>query len=243
LGLSAVIHLLALALYPRAAEMSMPSGPPIFVPTTASRGLEGMTVIELLEVDDAAETITPLDPEVVRPVQGPTVRPGAPDVSDPVGTGLVAPGPTAAEQLRPNLQDPRLWAPLNRAFADLTTEQRLELEMAGRIEEWQDSMAAAIAAEQALTDWTTTDAQGRKWGVSPGKIHLGDVTLPLPFSFGTPIGQRDAARRAGWEWAEIERGKATGELRDSWKDRAKAIRERRDRERAQARPDTSGVRR
>ena len=78
--------------------------------------------------------------------------------------------------------------------------------------------------------------------MSPGKLHLGDLTLPLPFAFGTPVGKRDEANRRVWEWEEIQRGAAAAAARESWKERAQAIRERRDRERAAARPDTSRTR-
>ncbi|CAN5822868.1 hypothetical protein BH23GEM6_BH23GEM6_26650 [soil metagenome] len=40
------------------------------------------------------------------------------------------------------------------------------------------------------TDRTRTDASGRRWGASPGKIHLGGVTLPAP-TLTPPPGQRD----------------------------------------------------
>lgn len=202
-----------------------------------------MTVVEITAADATEDPERPPDPTPVRDVDAPRVSPGRPQVGDPLGTGLVAPGPTAAERLRPVLGDRRLWAPLSREINDLTPEQIQELELAGRIAEWQDSLSAEGERQRALTDWTTTDAEGRRWGISEGKIHLGDVTLPLPFSFGTPVGKRDEANRRAWEWEEIQRGAETGQLRDSWKDRARAIRERRDRERSAPRPDTSGVRR
>lgn len=236
LAVSAVVHLVALSLYPAAmrrhgAYPALPSAPVAGAPPG------GMTVLDIVAVDGLEDPERPNDPVQLRPVSGPAVRPGGPDLGDRPGAALVAPGPTAAERLRPRLEDPRLWAPLDRGFNDLTAEQRLELELAGRIAEWQDSVAAAEAAARRGTDWTTTDAQGRRWGVSPGQLHLGDVTLPLPFAFGTPVGRRDEVNRRAWEWEEISRGAATGEVRGSWKDRAEAIRQRRDRERA-ARPDT-----
>lgn len=243
LAVSAVVHLVGLYLYPRISEMDLPGGPALLIPVVGTP-VEGMTVIELLAVEAEDDPQRPLDPEEVLPVEGPAVRPGAPEVGEPLGSGLVAPGPTAAERLRPNLQDARIWAPLNAALNELTLEQIQELELSGRIAEWQDSLAAEAERQRALTDWTHTDGQGRRWGVSEGKLHLGDITLPLPFSFGTPIGRRDEFNARAREWAEMERGAAVGEMRDSWKDRARAIRERRDRERAaQTRPDTSGVRR
>lgn len=195
-------------------------------------------VLDIVPVEALDDPERPRNPVELRAIQGPAVRPGVPDLREGPGAVLVAPGPTAAERLQPRLEDPRLWAALDRALADLTLEQRLNLELQGRIAEWQDSLALAEEALRRGTDWTTTDGQGRRWGVSEGQLHLGDVTLPLPFAFGTPVGKRDEVNRRAWEWQEITRGAAGGEVRDSWKDRAQAIRERRDRERAQPRPDT-----
>ena len=241
-AVSLVVHVLAILAY-TAMRPIMPGGPlPMFVTPRSGEPGEGMRVIRLREI--TTQGARPEAPEEVRPAQRPTVRPGTPDLGDANRPGIVAPGPTAAERLRPHPSDGRIWAPLDPQLNELTLEQRLELELAGDIVDWQDSLAVAAAAERALTDWTRTDAQGRKWGVSEGKLHLGDITLPLPFSFGTPVGRRDEIRRQQWEWDEIQRGAATGLMRDSWKERAQAIRERRDKERTkETKPDTSGVRR
>jgi hypothetical protein len=241
LTVSAAVHVLGLLIYPRVMHLEVVGPAPFRVPGVA-RPVAGMTVIEVVEVSEADAPDRPAEPEPVSRVAGPAVRPGVPDLGPSAEVGLVAPGPTAAERLRPRAGDARLWAPLNPALNELTIEQRLQLELAWRIAAWQDSLSIAAAAEGALTDWTKTDSQGRKWGISEGQLHLGDITLPLPFSFGMAVGRRDEFRRKAWEWEEIQRGSATGELRDSWKDRARAIRERRDRERAQTKPDTSGVR-
>ncbi len=192
-----VVHVLAILAY-TAARPIVPAGPirPFVSPRSeAARG--GMRVIRLRAV--TTPDARPDRPDEVAPTETPSVEPGVPDLNDVGGPGLVAPGPTAAERLRPHLSDGRIWAPLDPALNELTLEQRLELELAGDIADWQDSLAIAAEAQRALTDWTKTDAQGRKWGVSEGKLHLGDITLPLPFSFGTPVGtaRRVQAGRSG----------------------------------------------
>ncbi len=106
----------------------------------------------------------------------------------------------------------------------------MQLELTGKIEEWNDSVAQALAADVALTDWTTTDSQGRRWGFSPGQIHLGGITLPLPFYFGGNSWQREQAARRAWEDQDILRGTNVQALRSSWRERAEAIRRRRDRD-------------
>ncbi len=246
LGLSVLLHVILVAADP--TLFSVEFAPPPFVVVPA-RGTSppGIRVIEIeaTEVDMAAvRADEPEEPVELAPVQAPGQVPGAPNVGETYGPAMSGPPLTAAERMRPVLRDARLWAPLARSLNDLTPEQREELALAGRIAEWHDSVAAAAAAESALTDWTRTDAQGKRWGISPSGIHLGDVTIPLlNLAFGTPIGQRDAARQRAWEWEEITRGAETGAVRDSWKERAQAIRARRDRERAQTKPDTTPPRR
>jgi len=238
-----VLHALAIVLYPLLQPVKVGSPLPFFVTDQGGGGAPGMRIIRIQPVEDAGERSRPAQPAEVKPAEGPAIEPGVPDVSDPNRGGIVAPGPTAAERLRPHLVDPRIWAPLDEALNELTLKQRLELDLSGRVAEWQDSIQAALAQDRALTDWTKTDSKGRKWGVADGKLYLGDITIPFPLSFGLPVGRRDEFRRNAWVWDEIQRGAATGEMRDSWKERAKAIRERRDKERAAAKPDTSGVRR
>lgn len=247
-AVSAVVHVIAILAYTAARSVVPVGSMPAFTAPEAGAqtGDAGMRVIRLQEVA-TQNAARPDEPDEVEPTEAPPAPTGAPDLSDTRGTGsgLVAPGPTAAEGFRPRLGDARIWAPLDPELNALTLRQRLELELAGDIADWQDSVAIAAAAERALTDWTKTDSQGRKWGISEGKLHLGDITLPLPFNFGVPVGRRDEILRRQWEWDEIQRGAATGLMRDSWKERAKAIRERRDKEREEqkAKPDTTGVRR
>ena len=148
---------------------------------------------------------------------------------------------SAAERLRPHPKDERIWRPPDPALTRLTTKERLQLELAGKIEEWRDSVMAADAADAEATDWTYTDKSGKKWGVSPGELHLGGLTVPLPFNFGTAPGNRDAVKQRTEEWEDIRRAASQGAIREGWKERAQAIRARRDKERAQAKADTSGV--
>jgi hypothetical protein len=243
LTISAAIHVFVLVIYPRIMAHEKITNPVPFRIPIVTQGGHAMTAMRIVVVEQgkAERPAEPVKPEQQEPSR---ITPVAPDLGPAAPSpGLVAPGPSTAERLRPHLMDARIWAAVDSALTELTLEQRLQLELSGRIQELGDSMSAAEAAQRALTDWTFTDKNGKKWGVSEGKLHLGDITLPLPFSFGTAVGQRDAIERANWEWQEIQRGAAAGAVRDSWKDRAKAIRERRDKERVKAKPDTTGVHR
>ncbi len=250
-GVSLALHLAALWAYPRLLRRITPEPERLTLPTS-SVVPEGMRVIRIIEIAEVPEPAPVAKRPVEKPKPVPEPRPRAGEELERRGppsetTRPTAAGRSAAERLRPHLQDRHLWGPLNLRLNELTTEQREELELSGRIAAWQDSVAAAEEAARAGTDWTHTDAQGRKWGVSPGKIHLGDITLPLPFFLGAPVGRRDEIRDRQWKWDEIQRGAARGAVRDSWKARAEAIRKRRDAERAKkkarTKPDTTRSRR
>ncbi len=246
-GISAALHLIALVLYPGLTDGERGLVAPITRPDSSVVSLDGILIVELIEREDEED-----EPEVdsppaqpLEPTASPQGAPAGPRAA-PSPQGPVAPavpvGPSAAERLRVRLRDARLWAPIDPVHTRLSTEQRLELELAGRLEAWSDSVRVAEAARLAATDWTYTDEDGGRWGVSDGKIYLGDLVLPFPFAFGMNPQQLEEFREREWEWLEIQRGMATGEIRDGWKERAQAIRARRDQERARARPDTSGVR-
>jgi hypothetical protein len=135
--------------------------------------------------------------------------------------------------------DARLWTMAPEA-ARFTPAQLEQLRVLWAILDMNDSLAAAEATARRMTDWTFTDASGGKWGISEGKIHLGDVTLPLPM-FGAPAGSEAAER--SWVDREIARGAAAAAARANMNERIKAIRERidrarRERERALP-PDTT----
>jgi hypothetical protein len=96
----------------------------------------------------------------------------------------------------------------------------------GQLNLYNDSaLAAAIAAARA-TDWTVTDANGGRWGVTPGQIHLGKITLPLPFAFSPPPGRRDEMNGRLSGWNAIRRQANQVDAKETSDDRAKAIRER-----------------
>ena len=148
----------------------------------------------------------------------------------------------AADVLRVRSSDTRLWREAMPEAFELTEAEFMQLQLAGRLEEWSDSVAIALAAENALTDWTTTDSQGRRWGISPGQLHLGDITLPLPFYFSGNSIQREQAARRAWEDQDILNGMNNQALRSSWRERAEAIRRRQNRNREEnaAAVDTIG---
>lgn len=233
-GVSAVLHLAVILVYPSLMHRDVVDPTPFLVPFDAEPA-EGMDVILVFELAPE-EPEEPEEPELPEDILGPEVRVAAPSVEGPQGPVLTRPGPTAAERLRPDLRDERVWAPVPEERVELSLQQRLDLDLAARIVAYRDSVAQAIARADGATDWTYTDKEGKKWGISPGALHLGDVTIPLPFNFGArnPLAQREVMRI----WDEMQRQATRAMMQDSWKERAQAIRARRDRERARA--DTIG---
>jgi len=237
---SVVVHVFFIFVYPSLFPGIDPSGASLYVPL-GQPVAEGLEVIQLVEIDVLEEIQEPEEPEFA-PVEARTVeatrRPSGTTVID-----LSRPGITHAEILRPDdIGDSRLWAPLPREFSELTLAQREELALAGRLQEWYDSVQALAAADAAMTDWTFTDGDGRRWGVADGQLFLGDFAIPMP-TFAAPPG---AARDALWRYGEVARQGQTMAVQQTVRERMQAIRARRDaeraRERAQQLPDTIIVR-
>ena len=243
LGVSAALHVLVIIMYAFGLTDWSPREGVVGVESVA-RTLSGMRVVQVVEIasPDESDEATEEEPEpVLDPVAEPLIEaPGPVPVAGPEREGVEdledagAAGVRAADQLRVVSSDPRLWRPALPAIFELTEAERIQLELAGRLEEWNDSVIAAMAAESALTDWTVTDDQGNRWGFSPGQIHLGSLTLPLPFAFGTSTWQRERAERRAWEDADILNNLSSQAARASWEERARAIRERKDRQRREA---------
>lgn len=240
-GISVAIHLLFLGLYPvygtLEPEDSRVPSPDL---TVSSDALE---LIRLIETALAADSDRPDDPSEIEEIESPEVAPAPLIFEAEPGLELTPPPLTGAELLRPRLSDERVWRPIDPRLTDLSLEQREELALRGRIADFVDSLEAAQAAEARLTDWTFTDSDGKRWGAADGKIYLGDVVLPGTFLFGVPVGKRDEVAQRRWQWDEIMRQGARYDVEEAWKSRQEAIRERVDRERAEAQPDTTRSRR
>ncbi|MEX1184883.1 MAG: hypothetical protein WEF86_16880 [Gemmatimonadota bacterium] len=105
--------------------------------------------------------------------------------------------------------------------------------------------ASALGKESAR--WLRSDERGRSWGLSPGRIHLGGVTLPLcratggaaidptTCGFGTTAGRREEHAVRIRMYADIQRQAARVEGDAIIADRVRAMRERQDAARDSAR--------
>jgi hypothetical protein len=256
LGVSALLHVGLLLLYPRvfgalpeSNVQDQPDGPRI---------IDGMEVIDLIATDTE-----PLEPEAeptpARPAE-PAAEPPRPtevlppaDVDPTPGRGEADENEdedefsdlTAAERVQPRTRDTRLWQPIPEEYTALSQEQRIENLLYGRLQAMNDSSRVAAERARRATDWTYTDGDGQRWGVSPGKLHLGPITLPMP-GFGLPPGASDDLRRAYDQDAEIRRAAGQSGVDETLEERNEAIRIRIEALRKRARADTSktsGIRR
>ncbi len=238
-AVSFVLHLLVLLVYAIGMGRFSPPDPALELPEPdrPHEGTEVVVILEVPEVDMAPVLETDLeepepDPdelEALEPDEAPPVVPPAvPDADEEE-----ADEPSIAERLQPRMTDPRLWAPVDPHHTELTDQERAELLLRGMIQSWNDSVAVAAALSEGARDWTYTDDDGRRWGLSPGRIHLGDFSVPLPFSFTVPPGRWLEARERAWVLEDLARGAAAAEVRETWAERARVIRERMEAERSQ----------
>lgn len=229
LVLSAVIHVLAMGLIggllerPRPPE-SRPS--PLYVEPP-----RGMRAVALAPAPSAA-TPDAVDPREPVPEERVVV------LSAPAEDEADEPEPaddlSAADRLAPRLIDPRIWRPVVLIPREPTlADVRARLDAA--MELLSDSALAEAERAMRAVDWTVEDADGGRWGISPGKLHLGKLTLPLPIYFTIP--GRDPAQA---EWYDLEAQVDRTRFLDSFEERVRAIRERRDRERTERREGESG---
>lgn len=226
---SVVVHLLVLRISPlfvRFAELVEGiawTAPPPSTP-------RGMEVVLLSDPDRKPPTPPPVrEPE---PPPTPAVEPPADVAPEPVRRAA------PAEVLTPRVGDWRLIVPppLSTREPALTPAERAALlnrRVHGLLAEASDSAEAAARREAAALDWTVGE-EGNRWGISPGEIHLGDVTLPLPFSLApNPWQRREQAARAE-SYDAIQRQGGQAAIDETFEDRVKVIRERREAERKKA---------
>ncbi|MDH3222701.1 MAG: hypothetical protein OEO23_03225 [Gemmatimonadota bacterium] len=248
IAVSAGLHVLLIALYPFFGAAVRDGVFPGFLPEAADPS--GTQVVQLVELapDETGEPDTPVE----------TIEPEAPE-AEPEELDLSDGRPrfperyrSTADRLRAGQGDPRLWGSLDPSVGEPTPEEVARLRMLTALESMNDSALAEFERQAQFTDWTYTDDDGNRWGVSPGRLHLGKVSIPMPFGFGPPPDYNgDQAARA-FMLQDIDRAASTRAVREMWKERIEAMRERREQRRAQeeeeedptkrvVRPDTTGV--
>lgn len=224
LALSAVVHILAIVVYAFSSAPGARHPAPARVPSPPPPA--GVQVVRIVETESSTPE-NPTDPLELETPDEPSIVPDMPVFE---GDRFELPGRyrPAAERLRVGPGDPRLWGALEPEVIAPTPDEVLELRLLAAIEAMTDSALAEAERAQRALDWTHTDDEGRRWGFSPGQIHLGDVTLPLPFGFGPPPDYTGERAEMAFRLSDIDRAARVLGPRRSWKERAEAMRERRE---------------
>lgn len=228
--LSVVLHVAALFLIRFTGPGAERTAPP------PPRLVRIVPAMQAFDIDVVAVEVPAIELQVQRqlerPIELPSApAPAAPDVAPVTTAPRPDPGDPSLNRLRYR-NDPQqnVWRrpELPAPSADDLVRERI----ASRIDAYNDSIAAEAAARARATDWTVKDGEGGRWGVSPGAIHLGTVTLPLPFAFAPPPGRREEIAGRMTTWTEIQQQATIIEGRDIVKDRVKAMEQRKAAERA-----------
>ncbi len=202
--------------------------PRVYVPPSGMRAVD-IAVTE----PEAGEPERPEEPREATTEPAPAPAPVA---VAPAPEDAPADDRTAADRLAPRVVDPRLYEPLAVLPWEPTFEE-VEARIWAAVELLSDSALAETEAALRARDWTVRDANGDRWGISPGKLHLGKITVPLPIDFESVDPEREARDAMVWE---TFRQRERALLLESFRERVRAIRERRDRERAEERAENGG---
>jgi hypothetical protein len=236
--LSVALHLVLLFsarfdLLPRSGDVTRSA------PVTVVRPAVGTHVDRIVVLPDGQVP----DPQLLpRPQVRYDAAPALPTL--PAVRGAPAARPDAArpaartfrERLMPDERDAQVWMPPSPINAPLDAEAAARARLAGKLDAYNDSVALAAASAARAVDWTKTDANGGRWGVSPEGIHLGDITIPVPVNFSAGPGRRDEAAGRVRDWGEIQSQAGRAEGRETFEERVRAIRERKERERREGQP-------
>lgn len=188
-----------------------------------------------IETQLSERRVPPPVPRLPSPWDAPQALPGA-AAPTPADRGA-----SARDRLQYRMGSPEVWRPQGAPPPkEMSPDEVVRARVASQLQEYNDSVSGESAARARATDWTVKDGDGGKWGVSPGSIHLGSITLPLPFALSTPPGRRDEVAGRIRSWTEIQDQAARAETREVFDERVRAIRERAERERAQRNESTGG---
>jgi hypothetical protein len=181
--------------------------------------------------------------KLVAPTEIPSAVPPAPVQPAPAaeegGSGPLVGTGGPAKGIKPVYTDPRVWAaPGDLVAAPKSAKERMDSAVASIIAPYNDSVAAASGGRQP-GDWTF-EKGGRKWGIDPKYIRLGKVSIPTAVLALLPInttGNPVLAERNKLQnqlHADIFWNAQRGMNEADFKKAVKSIRERKERERADA---------
>lgn len=237
LAVSVAVHLVILLLLGR--QLHVPDlGYDEALPS--SRSPEPDLQVTRIQVRERAERATPVPtpPRPIRPEETREQEPEADETPDEAGDEAEEAAGDEAEEtvsnveaLTPRQGDPRLWSEFwdeDMARRYLGRGTRADSALRAILGQYMDSLRLSEEQLRQARDWTFTDEEGERWGVSSDGIHLGDVTIPLPVGeLLSPTGpRRRQLERELRELREIRRQEAIGEAEETREERIEAMEER-----------------
>lgn len=202
------------------------------------RPVPGTRIEQILPVagsllPDEPEPAVQPHPAFTFPTDLPAVRGAPPAADQPALRGGAA---TFRELLNPAVRNREVWRAPSPIHTPLDPRAEANSRLSGRLDAYNDSVALAASEAARAVDWTRTDDDGGRWGVSPEGIHLGDITIPIPINMAPGPGKRDEVAGRVRDWGEIQAQGARQEGKETFEERVKAVRERKERERRQQQP-------
>lgn len=255
--ISALAHLVVLL----ATGRFLPEPPPFSRPPLKTEPAPGGLVVV-----DVPETPAEPEPETPRP-EPEEPRPRRPEETEVVQV-VPAPVPEAegepaaeeerepaeieeeerltnARRLRPKFSDARLWVdPRDPLLFGERLERFARADSAVRaiLREWLDSLRLTDEQRRRALDWTY-EKDGKRWGISPEGIHLGDITIPIPFLLLPSGPQRREFEQALRDLQEIRNQDIRADLEKVRRERLEEMRRRSEEEAERRRQrDTTTVR-
>jgi hypothetical protein len=212
---------------------------------------EAVTVPRLLDIEavSATQVVHIVSVTADLPTRGLTVeapRPALVVRSASLPDTRLSAGPTRTPPVSgETAANPRLWLPARRTGAVPDPLPEARGRVTGRLDAYNDSVAAATEAERRAMEWTGRDRNGGLWGITPDSIHLGRLAIPLrrcwpepcpdDISYKGPPDRRDEFNRRLRGFREIEQQAARAAIENTFQDRVRAIRAR------DAKRDTTGT--
>lgn len=211
----------------------------------------GLRVTRVRERQEEPPVPTP--PPPVRPEPRPEETPEPEETEEEAGPAEAAEETEAAGEeepvdnvgaLTPRRGDPRLW----REFWDedvarryLGEGTRADSALRAILGQYLDSLRLSEEQLRRARDWTYTEEDGDRWGVSPEGIHLGDVTIPLPVGqLLQPTGPRRRELERELRYLEeIRRQEAIEAAEETREERIEAMEERAREEEGEASADST----
>lgn len=135
---------------------------------------------------------------------------------------------TNAQRLRPQYADDRVWFEIRARplYGDrLARYARADSAVRSILRDWLDSLQLDEEQRRKALDWTLGEGDER-WGISPEGLHLGNVTIPIPFGLAPGGPQRREFEQALRDLQEIQNQELRREIDETREERAAEMRKR-----------------